>query len=66
MSTTKVHQDRVPAKYREHMKDDELQRFNALNERASRQKQILKDTNADRNVIIRRAIRRMRRANGKN
>ncbi len=48
------------------MNDDELQRLSVLDERAARQKQILKETNADRNVIIRRAIRRMRRANGKN
>lgn len=64
MSSVDVHAEQVDANWRDFVEDIELQRLTLLDARIERQKQILSDSIEDRQLIMRRAIKRKRRANG--
>ena len=65
MKNQNVHRPSVDGQWSEFLNSDEFQRLTVLEGRITRQKQILSDTVSDKNRIMRRAIKRMRRANGK-
>lgn len=54
------------AKWREFINNDEIQRLEELEGRIDRKKRSLAEATSERQTIMNRAIRRMRRANGKN
>lgn len=60
-----VQQGELHAKWREFTDTDENQRLALLEQRIERKKATLKDALSERQKIMARAIRRMRRANGK-
>ncbi|WP_107496959.1 hypothetical protein [Thalassobius sp. I31.1] len=60
-----VQQGELHAKWREFVDNEENQRLALLEERIERKKATLKDAISERQKIMARAIRRMRRANGK-
>tara|TARA_R100001369_G_scaffold91578_1_gene133239 strand:- start:270 stop:503 length:234 start_codon:yes stop_codon:yes gene_type:complete len=64
MSTVDVHVEQIDTNWRDFVEDVELQRLALLDARIERQKQILSDSIEDRQLIMRRAIKRKRRANG--
>lgn len=62
---TKVHHQSVDADLRRYVNAEEEQRLKLLEERIERKKRILAEPLAERQKIMKRAIRRMRRAVGK-
>ncbi len=53
------------AAWREYVKDDEVHRLRVLEERIERKRLSLDETISERQLIMNRSIRRMRRAAGK-
>ena len=60
-----VQRSGLHAAWREFTNSEEEQRLIALDKRIERQERILSDTRNDQSKIMARAIRRMRRAQGK-
>lgn len=55
----------IPAPWRDHAKDEEKQRLTTIQERIERKAATIEELLAERRRIMRRAIARMRRAEGK-
>jgi len=55
----------IPAPWRDHAKDEEKQRLATIQERIERKAATIEELLAERRRIMRRAIARMRRAEGK-
>lgn len=64
MGDINLHASKVDTNWRDFVEVEELQRLEILDIRIERQKQILSDSIEDRKLIMRRAIKRQRRANG--
>jgi len=55
----------IPAPWRDHAKEEEKQRLTTIQERIERKTATIEELLAERRRIMRRAIARMRRAEGK-
>lgn len=65
MYNGKVHRGELPAPWNDHAKDEEKQRLATIEERLERKTATIEELLKERRVIMRRCIRRMRRAAGK-
>jgi len=61
----KVDQGPIPAPWRDHAKPEEIQRLIVLQSRMELKAATIEELLAERRLIMRRAIARMRRAEGK-
>lgn len=60
-----VQRGQLPPNWRNHINDEEKQRLGVINERLERVKERESELFAERRLIMMRAIRRMRRKEGK-
>lgn len=60
-----MHQDQVPPPWAQFTKDEEKQRLAVISDRIERKNATIGELLAERRKIMRRAIRRMRRKEGK-
>lgn len=61
----RVHRTKVDANWMKHINGEEEQRLAIIQARIVRKKKILEDVLGERKLIMARAIKRMRRAEGK-